>query len=228
MPISNIRSATALLLVSGLFSAFLHAAPTPSAPNSTLYRYKDASGQPVISHTLPDEAIRRGYEILTKQGRVLKVVPPALTDEERALKAEREAEAARLAAERKAAAERDLQLRRTYSHPDDIVRAMNRKLREMFSLIRLKRSNISAIESQLEQEQERAANIERAGGTIPDDMLTKMARLRQQITDLENEITLQERDIQTARAGYEEQILRFEQLSGQKRTLTGLEKDDGG
>jgi len=187
-----------------------------TAANAAMYRYTDENGQVVISNTIPQEATKRGYDILGNSGRVVETIPPAPTDEEIAA---REAEKQR----QKAAEiqrEQDRKLLKRYSHPDQAVRAMQRKIRELEGLIQLKRGNISVISSQLDSEQSRAANIERSGGSIPDAMLEKIRRLESQIRDLEREINIQSQEIDELRADFEADIQRLEEVTGEPRTLT--------
>ncbi len=181
-----------------------------------MYRYKDDNGQLVISNTIPQEATKRGYDILNNSGRVVETVAPAPTKEELAA---REAEKQRQKAlERQQ--EQDRQLLRRYSHPDQAVRAMHRKIRELEGLIQLKRGNISVISNQLDSEQSRAADMERAGRTIPDATLEKIRRLESQIRDLEREISIQTREINELKADFEADIERLEEVTGKPRTIT--------
>ncbi|WP_375171718.1 DUF4124 domain-containing protein [Marinobacter sp.] len=181
-----------------------------------MYRYKDDNDRLVISNTIPQEATKRGYDILNNSGRVVETVAPAPTEEELAA---REAEKQRQKAlERQQ--EQDRQLLKRYSHPDQAVRAMHRKIRELEGLIQLKRGNISVISSQLDSEQSRAADMERAGRTIPDATLEKIRRLESQIRDLEREISIQTREINELKAGFEADIERLEEVTGKPRTIT--------
>ncbi len=181
-----------------------------------MYRYKDDNGQLVISNTIPQEATKRGYDILNNSGRVVETVAPAPTEEELAA---REAEKQRQKAlERQQ--EQDRQLLKRYSHPDQAVRAMHRKIRELEGLIQLKRGNISVISNQLDSEQSRAADMERAGRTIPDATLEKIRRLESQIRDLEREISIQTREINELKADFEADIERLEEVTGKPRTIT--------
>ncbi len=181
-----------------------------------MYRYKDDNGRLVISNTIPQEATKRGYDILNNSGRVVETVAPAPTEEELAA---REAEKQRQKAlERQQ--EQDRQLLKRYSHPDQAVRAMHRKIRELEGLIQLKRGNISVISNQLDSEQSRAADMERAGRTIPDATLEKIRRLESQIRDLEREISVQTREINELKADFEADIERLEEVTGKPRTIT--------
>lgn len=180
-----------------------------------MYRYMDENGQLVISNTIPQEASRRGYDILGKNGRVIETIDPEPTEEEIAA---REAEEKRKAEEARQR-EQDRKLLERFSHPDEAVRAMHRKIRELQGLNQLKRGNISVIESQLDSEQSRAANLERAGRDIPEATLDKLRRLEAQIRDIEREINSQNADIKALREQFERDIERLEEVTGKERTV---------
>lgn len=180
-----------------------------------MYRYTDENGQIVISNTIPQEASRRGYDILNSKGRVIESIEPAPTEEEIAA---REAEEQRRQA-LKRQQEEDRKLLKRYSHPDQAVRAMHRKIRELEGLNQLKRGNISVIVSQLNSEESRAADMERAGREVPESTLEKIRRLESQIREIEREIASQSAEIQTLREGYEADIRRLEEITGESRTV---------
>ena len=163
-----------------------------------MYRYTDENGQIVISSTIPQEASRRGYDILSKNGRVIETIDPEPTEEEIAA---REAEEKRQA------------------------EAMHRKIRELQGLNQLKRGNISVIVSQLDSEQSRAADLERSGRDIPEATLEKIRRLEAQIRDIEREINSQNANIKALRERFEADIERLEEITGEERTLP-LDPDD--
>ncbi|GBO86147.1 hypothetical protein A6779_14165 [Marinobacter adhaerens] len=197
--------ATALALALG-FSAQVAA---------NMYRYTDENGQIVISSTIPQEATKRGYDILSNNGRVIETIPPAPTEEEIAAREAEKQRQKELAEQR----EKDRALLKRFSHPDQAVKAMHRKIRELEGLIQLKRGNISVISSQLDSEQSRAANMERAGREIPDATLEKIRRLESQIRDIEREITSQTQEIEELRKAFEADIERLEEVTGEARTV---------
>lgn len=86
-------------------------------------------------------------------------------------------------------------------------------------MIQLKRGNISVISSQLDSEQIRAANMERAGREIPEATLEKIRRLESQIRDIEREITSQTQEIEELRKAFEADIERLEEVTGEARTV---------
>lgn len=203
----------AVIAAAGLMAA--------TVSHAGMYRYKDENGRMVISNTIPQEATQRGYEILGSNGRVVETVPPAPTAEEIAA---REAEKER---QRQAELQRqaDRKLLERYSNPDQAVRAMHRKTEEMESIIQLKRGNISVVSSQLDSEQSRAADMERAGRDVPESSLNKIRRLESQIEDIEKEIELQRENIREMRQQFIQDIERLEVITNQKRTLP-LDRDD--
>ncbi|PPI82581.1 DUF4124 domain-containing protein [Marinobacter maroccanus] len=197
--------ATALALALG-FSAQVAA---------NMYRYTDENGQIVISSTIPQEATKRGYDILSNNGRVIETIPPAPTEEEIAAREAEKQRQKELAEQR----EKDRALLKRFSHPDQAVKAMHRKIRELEGLIQLKRGNISVISSQLDNEQSRAADMERGGREIPEATLEKIRRLESQIRDIEREITSQTQEIEELRKAFEADIERLEEVTGEARTV---------
>lgn len=105
---------------------------------ANMYRYTDENGQIVISSTIPQEATKRGYDILSNNGRVIETIPPAPTEEEIAAREAEKQRQKELAEQR----EQDRALLKRFSHPDQAVKAMHRKVRELEGLIQLKRGNI--------------------------------------------------------------------------------------
>ncbi|XKG99889.1 DUF4124 domain-containing protein [Marinobacter nauticus] len=202
-----VSSAIALLTTIGMLAS--------TGAQAGMYRYEDENGRMVISNTIPQEATKRGYDILGNNGRVVETVPPAPTAEEIAA---REAEKER---QRQAELQRqkDEKLLERYSHPDQAVRAMHRKVREMEGMIQLKRGNISVISSQLNNEQSRAADMERAGREVPEASLEKIRRLEAQIDDVEREIQNQRRQIEDMKDEFKADIKRLEEVTGEQRTL---------
>jgi predicted RNase H-like nuclease (RuvC/YqgF family) len=198
-----------------LAAAVLAAILGSTAAHANTYRYTDENGQMVISNTVPQEAVKRGYQILNQQGRVIREVAPALTEEEIAAREARKREEQRLEEQRK----QDAMLLKRFSSPDSAVKAMHRKIEELESLIQLKQGNISVLESQLQNEQSRAADMERQGREVLQGVLQKISRLEQQIGELEAEIADQRSDIDAARQEFLEDIRRLEQITDKERTL---------
>lgn len=186
-----------------------------SLAHAYTYRYTDENGRMVISNTVPQDAVKRGYEILNQQGRVIRKVAPALTEEEIAARAARKQRDKELKEQRR----QDARLLERFTGPDSAVRAMHRKIEELSSLIQLKRGSISVLENQLRSEQSRAADMERQGREVPEGVLQKIDRLEQQISELESEVASQQAGIDQTRREFLKDIRRLEQITDKKRTL---------
>lgn len=133
------------------------------------YRYVDTNGVTVISRQgVPSDVIGNGYEVINAHGRVVRVVPRALTAEEH-----------RQLQEEKQQAEIDRQLLRLYSKVSDVERAEDRKQAEIDSHIALVRRNMADIQKDKSVLLKQAGNHERAGRPVPDELLEQISQLEQ-------------------------------------------------
>lgn len=187
-----------------------------TAASANMYRYTDENGQVVISNTIPQAASKRGYDILNNSGRVIETIDPAPTAEEIAEREAQKRQEEREARQR----ELDRKLLERFSHPDEAVRAMYRKIRELRGLSQLKRGNITVIESQLDTEQGRAADRERSGREIPEATLKKIRRLESNIREIEREISTQQAELEALKRQFLADIERLETITGNSRTLS--------
>lgn len=188
-----------------------------------LYRYKDENGVTAIGLNIPPHLVRNGYEVLGSNGRVIQVVPPALTAEEIAARDAKEAERIRIAQEAKKQKEEDEALLKLYSHPDDAVRVLKRKLQDIEDFISLKNGNISVVKGQLAQEEAKAANMERTGKKIPDNILKKIELQKQKIADIENDIDVKRNEIPVLKLVFDKIIKRLELITNKKAANYPLE-----
>lgn len=157
---------------------------------SQLYRYKNDNGVLVLTQTLPAEYVDKGYDILNLKGRVIKSIPPALTPEEiQARDAALEAERLKQIAKQR----QDLideELKQLFSHPNDAVRVLSRRVQDIQGVIEVKRSKIKSLENQILEEEAHAAERQRKGLGITEDSLQTLETLKKDInvtqTDIKN------------------------------------------
>lgn len=167
-----------------------------------LYRYENDKGVVVIDRLgVPPEFIAKGYEVLNEQGRVIRVVAPAPTLEERQ----------RLAVEA-ARAKSDTQLRRLYSTPEDIERARDRKLKEQDSAIKMVESNVASLHYQQTSVQRQAAEHERAGRAVPAELLEQLRELADQQKALERNIARLQQERRQQQASFDADRDRLREL----------------
>lgn len=184
------------------------------ANDARLYRYKDASGSMVIRDHIPPEFVRQGYDVLNRKGMLIERVPRTLTQEELDAKYGSAEERKRAEELRRAREEADKRLLTLYSHPDDAVRARDRRLEALNVLIGVHRGNIVKLRADFDQAQFKAASLERGGKQVPSELIEKMDSLARQIERLEADIKSKESEKVEIRASYAEDIERLEDLLG--------------
>lgn len=175
------------------------------ASAAELYRYVDERGVVVLDrHGVPPQHISRGYQVLNEQGRVIRVVPPAPSAEE----------FARLQAQ-KARDASDAQLLRLYASVEDVERAETRKLAELGSVIGLARGNLQSIRNQRSSLQKQAANHERAGRKVPDNLLAQIKNLEKEEQSLLRDLARFEKARADAEVSFANDRQRVAELLGQ-------------
>lgn len=152
-----------------IWIALLFLLGSTAAQAIEFYRYVDTNGVTVISRQgVPSDVIGNGYEVINAHGRVVRVVPRALTPEEhRQLQEERQQ------------AEIDRKLLRLYSRVSDVERAEERKQAEIDSFIALVRRNMADIQKDKSVLLKQAGNHERAGHQVPGELLEQISQLEQ-------------------------------------------------
>ncbi|SDF86226.1 DUF4124 domain-containing protein [Pseudomonas seleniipraecipitans] len=172
-----------------------------------MYRYTNAQGVTVIDRQgVPSEFIAKGYEVLNDQGRVVRVVPPAPTPEElQKLLADRER------------AKSDAQLLRLYSSPEDVDRARARKLAELDGLIGVATGNLQAARLQQANLQKQAADQERAGRQVPEQLLGQIVSQRDEQVRLKQQIERHQAMRKKAESSFAADRSRIGELLGQGR-----------
>jgi len=176
-----------------------------TAAQAELYRYVDDKGVVVLDrHGVPPQFIGRGYEVLNDQGRVTQVVPPAPTAQER-----------KLLLEAKARAETDAQLLRLYASVADVERAKARRLSELDSIIGITRGNLQSLRTQQANLQSQAANHERAGRKVPEQLLVQIDNLAKEQASLRRDVERYKQTRKQAEVSYGRERERVAELLGQ-------------
>ena len=196
------------LSVSLWFALVLAIVPIAAqAAEQVFYRYVNDKGVKVLHHSIPPKYAQRGYEVVSLSGRVIKVVPPALTDEQKGRLEERRRTA-------EALAKWDKQLRRRYSSVTDIEAAKQRKLSDLDANISILRGNINNLTKQMQEQQSKAADIERAGRDIPESLLGVIGDLQIEVTDTEEQVQLRLQEREAVADKFDRDKERFREISG--------------
>lgn len=172
------------------------------------YRYKNGNGELSITSTLPADKAKLGYDIIDEKGRVIESVAGELKGEELEALKEKLKEKERM----KTQQEYDLSLLRRYSFVTDIEAEKQRKLTELNATLSIVKGNLGSVRSELEGEYARAAEIERQGKPLPEDLKKKIADVEAVMISTEDLYKLRQQDIKTATEDYDKAIKRFEEL----------------
>ncbi len=181
-----------------------------------MYRYKDGHGNWVYSKQVPAEFISRGYEVLGDDLRFIREVPRALTKEELALQASKNAtaEQSRLANEEQQRKDDDL-LRR-FSSIDEIGAAKQRKMTELQGKVSILQGNVNGTRQEIISFQSKAADLERDGKTISSNILEKIEALKQNEVETLNLIAARKVEIKETSAQFDGFVERFKTLKANR------------
>lgn len=183
----------------------LTALATPQDNGKHLYRYKNDKGVTAINDHVPPEFVKNGYDILSSDLRVLETVPRELTGEE----GKRQREAANTARQQ---ADWDKRLLLRYSTTKDIEEARDRALAEFDARISIMQSNLRSVKIQIEDEQSRAADIERRNQHVPESITQNIAELKHEISTTEEAIAQKRKEKEATRQSFQRDIARFTTL----------------
>ncbi len=176
------------------------------ASSKVIYRYKNKEGVTVLDSKIPPEYVNDGYEIVSRSGKVLKVIPPA----------PKGPEAERLRKEklqREEQAREDLQLRRAYSNVADIDAAKARNLESLRGNISILQANLISARKRLQEYQAQAASIERGGRQLSDELLKNINNLVQEEKDIQAQIKQREQEHKEVAEKFDRDKNRFIEIS---------------
>lgn len=176
------------------------------------FRYTNADGVKVIDDQIPPEFIKNGYEVLAPDGRVIREVPRELSEEERRLRNTEESQRRLAEEEQQRLQEWDESLLRRYSSIADIEAAEERAVRDLNIRISILQSNILSLRQQIENLQARAAEAERRGLAVPEEIQQNIEALRSEMTAAEEAITARNGEIEQLRQRYQRDKDRFSSL----------------
>lgn len=210
------KSALQTTVIAALVASLL-AYSFGAAAQIKYYRYINKDGVKVISHSIPPEYAQKGYEVITHTGKVLEVVSAAPDPEEL-----KQQEIAR-AKERELMAEYEV-LARRYSSEKEIYAARDRRLAHLDANIAILRSNIGNINGQIETLMKRAAEVERSGRDVPQQILQSIETARAELRTTEEMLQARIDEHESINEEYEKQVDLFKRgktLEDSKRTAAG-------
>lgn len=178
--------------------------------STVIYRYKNKEGVTVLDSKIPAEYVNNGYEIMSRTGKVLKVIEPVAQgpDGER-LRREK--------LQRTEQAREDVQLRRSYSSVSDIDSAKARNLESLRGNISILQANLITVRKRLQDYQAQAATIERSGRQLPDELLKNINNLVQEEKDIQVQIQQREQEYKEVEEKFDRDRARFIEINNQPK-----------
>ncbi len=168
-------------------------------------------------NVVPPEYAQQETRTYSGRGVQTEVKQRAQTKEELAEEQRRkQEEQQRIAEEKKrraAQAAKDRVLLMTFTSENDIISSRDRKLNAIDATIEITNVTIDKLKEKLGQRQKRAANLERAGKPIPEDLSKEMASLKKQIADKQNYIAAKRKNQDELRAKYDADLKRYREIA---------------
>ncbi len=164
-----------------IIAALLLSLAAAAAHAQQFFRYKDKTDTMVLSHTIPADRVKYGYDIVDESGTLIRRVAAQLSDE-----AYREK-----VAQEKAVAECEAAVHRVnnlYQTIDDIDYAEEKQLAGIDTSIANARANLTHVRNQRRELESQAAQKDLEGKSIPNALLDNIERARSQEKNLKDEI----------------------------------------
>jgi hypothetical protein len=177
-----------------------------------LYRYNNSQGIMVVDYQVPVEYVRNGYEVINTEGIVIKVVPRALTEEERQTKNAEEKREIEAKAEQERLRLWDESLMLRYSTVADIEAAKERALRDLQIRMSILKGNRRSLKQKVENYQAQASDWERGGKTVDVERLREIESLQEEIGAIDRAIADRQVEIEELAGTFQLDIERFEML----------------
>jgi len=180
------------------------------------FRIVTNSGKTLIKETLTPEEAQAGYDIISESGRLIKIVAPALSEEDYALMSESQ----KLELQQKKKAEEEAQynlnLLLKYTSIEDLQAERRRKLGEFDSNINILRGNLSVLRENSERQRARAATIERNDSAIPQKLKENIQDIEREMNETSASIVTREKEKQAASLKYDKDAERLQLLLDKK------------
>ena len=163
-------------------------------------------------NVVPQEYSQEGHEEISSQGVSVKKTARAKTSEELAAETEanqEQAERERLAIEQ---ASKDRVLLDTFTTEEDLILTRDGKLLAIDSRITHTKQVTEGLEKQLDGLEEQAANQERAGKSLTEELLTQLASVNRQIEEQMAFITSLQQEKIDLGAQFDADLVRYRML----------------
>jgi hypothetical protein len=189
-----------------------------SSATANTYRWVDENGLVHYSDQIPPQDVGRAYSVINKEGVTVNSVEQAKTkeqlEEEQRLQAKHD-EQLRLAKEK---ASYDRILLDTYPKVSDLEETRDRYIATLEGLIKVAQHKLGNLNRDLDKLSQSAANLEREGKPVPEDMSKDIANLQAQVEAETSFIAAQRTQQQEVRDKFAADINRYKELKAQQES----------
>ena len=189
---------------------------TPAHANT--FRWVDGNGRVHYSDQIPPSETSRAYTILNKEGVTVNNIEKVKTKEELAKEKtlkEQQEEQEQIAREKQ---NHDRILLNTYTKVSDLEYTRDRYIATLEGLIKVAQYKLTNLNSDLDKQNKTAADLEREGKVMPEVMRQDISNLQRQI-DLQNKFILSQRAQQKeVKDKFAADIKRFKELKSMQQS----------
>lgn len=194
----------------------LVAAGSQSAFAAKFYRWVDDKGETHYGTEVPPEYLQQQHKQINEHGVTTKVNQRTKTPEEAAAEAAERRRRAKMRAAELAVIEkqkqRDRVLLETYSSLDDMELARDGKIAAIEAVIRITKSNIAGVRSEMARATAEAARRERSGQTVPPKLSRQIKDSQSQLQENLAFIGEQRQEQERVRKDFEREMKRYARL----------------
>ncbi len=178
-----------------------------------MYKWVNEQGETTFSDQVPPENSQYRRESLNEKGRVVEVTEQAKTKEQQAM--ENRLNELKKAQEKVIAqqAANDKVLLSTFRNLEDMQASLYAKMQSLDTQRNVAQGNLKRVEIQLENQQKKAAELERNGKKVPSFLLNEIKQTEAQIQAAYAEINSHIEKKNRAKAEFEADIERFKFLT---------------
>ncbi|MFI3187475.1 MAG: DUF4124 domain-containing protein [Methylococcaceae bacterium] len=183
-----------------------------------MYKWLNEHGETIFSDQVPPEDSQFRRESLNQKGRVIEVTEQAKTKDQQAmdnrLRALKKAQEKIIAQQ----AANDKVLLSTFRSLDDMEANFYATMQSLDTQRNVAQGNVKRVQNQLENQQKKAAELERNGKKIPKSLLDDIKQSETQLQIANTEIDRQLEKKSRSKADFEADIERFKFLTHQDNT----------
>ncbi len=186
--------------------------PPDASAQGVRYKWRDAEGNLHYSDSLPANAGKFGYDVISAQGVLMKRVEPAKSAEELAIANAAAAKQRSAQLEAEARARSDQQLLAGYPTETDLVQSHRQQLEMLQQTINSAQLGLQSQERSLADQLGVAADYERDGKPVPAKVSNEIGEMRTMIEGQHGVIARRKADLDKARARFATELDHYRAL----------------